>query len=87
MELTKRKWDGSVAGVIGGLIVGVVMLFVGLYMIDATATAAAIANTSDFYTTYTAQVTTAGTIFSVLGLVIIIIALATAINSLKGIGA
>jgi len=78
-----RKVAGSVATIIGELVVGTVMLFIGLYMISAVATAAAIANTSVFYTTYTALITTTGTIFSVLGLVVIIIALATAIRSLQ----
>ena len=74
---------GSVAAVIAELVVGVVMLFVGLFMIDAVFTATAINNTSTFYGISTALVTTTGTIFSVLGLVIIVIALATAIGSLK----
>lgn len=73
----------SVAAVIGELVTGVVMLFVGLFMIDAVYTATAITNTSTFYGISTALVTTTGTIFTVLGLVIIVIALATAIGSLK----
>ena len=74
---------GSVAAVIAELVVGVVMLFVGLFMIDAVFTATAINASSTFYGISTALVTTTGTIFSVLGLVIIVIALATAIGSLK----
>ena len=81
--LTKAKLPGSVAQVIGELVVGVVMLFVGLFMLDAVYTATAINNSSVFYGISTALVTTTGTIFSVLGLVIIVIALATAIGSLK----
>lgn len=73
----------SVATVIAELVVGVVMLFVGLFMIDAVHTATLINNTSVFYGVSTALVTTTGTIFSVLGLVIIVIALATAVGSLK----
>ena len=82
-KVTFGKAQGSVATVIGGLVVGIVMLFVGLYMISVVADATAINNTSDFYATYTNLVSTTGTIFTVLGLVIIIVALATAINSLK----
>lgn len=73
----------SVAAVIGELVTGVVMLFVGLFMIDAVNTATTINNTSVFYGISTALISTTGTIFSVLGLVIIVIALATAIGSLK----
>jgi hypothetical protein len=73
----------SVAAVIGELVTGVVMLFVGLFMIDAVHTATALNNTSVFYGISTALISTTGTIFTVLGLVIIVIALATAIGSLK----
>lgn len=73
----------SVAAVIAELVVGVVMMFVGLFMIDAVYTATAINNTSTFYGISTGLVTTTGTVFSVLGLVIIVVALATAVGSLK----
>lgn len=80
-----KNLAGTVGTVIGELVVGVVMLFIGLFMINAVYTATAINNTSTFYSTQTALVTTVGTIFSVLGLVIIVVALGTAINSLKGV--
>jgi len=80
-----EKHKGSVAQVIGGLVVGVVMLFVGLFMIDTVSSATAINSSSDFYSTYTGLITTTGTIFTVLGLVIIIVALATAISSLRNV--
>ena len=73
----------NTAMVIGELVVGVVMLFVGLFMISIVATAAAINNSSAFYATYRALVVTTGTIFTVLGLVIIVVALSVAIQSLK----
>jgi len=75
--------EGSIAQVIGGLVVGIVMLFVGVFMIDAVSTATAINNSSDFYTMNQALISTTGTIFSVLGLMIIVVALATAIRSLQ----
>ena len=74
----------SVAAVIAELVVGVVMMFVGLFMLDAVYTAIAINNSSVFYGISTNLVTVTGTIFSVLGLVIIVVALATAVSSLKG---
>lgn len=75
---------GSVATVIGELVTGVVMLFVGLFMVDIVNTATALnASTSDFVTVHANLITTTGTIFTVLGLVIIVVALATAIGSLR----
>jgi len=78
-----KKVAGSVATIIGELVTGVVMLFIGLFMIDAVNTAIALDNESVFYNISTQLVTTTGTIFTVLGLVIIVIALATAIRSLQ----
>jgi len=82
-NLVSTGVPASVAAVIAELVTGVVMLFVGLFMIDAVFTATAINSSSTFYGISTALVTTTGTIFSVLGLVIIVIALATAVGSLK----
>ena len=83
-NLVSMGVPASVAMVIAELVTGVVMLFVGLFMIDAVYTATALnLTTSVFAGISTALVTTTGTIFSVLGLVIIVIALATAVGSLK----
>jgi len=76
---------GNVAGVIGALVVGLVMIFVGLFMIDAVYNATNLQNTSAFYSTQTGLVTLTGTLFSVFGLVLVIIALATAIGSLRSV--
>jgi len=76
---------GNVAGVIGALVVGLVMLFVGLFMINAVYNATNLPSTSAFASIQTANITLAGTVFSVLGLVIIIVALATAIGSLRSV--
>jgi heme/copper-type cytochrome/quinol oxidase subunit 2 len=84
-KLLSSKSEGSIAGVIGGLITGVVMLFVGLFMISAVSNATKMHASDTFYATQTALVTTTGTIFSVLGLVIIVVALATALNSLRSV--
>jgi len=95
-----EKSKGQVAGVIGGLIVGMVMLFVGLFMVDAVQNATALitknltpescwipynCTLSNFASVSDNLITTTGTVFSVLGVVIIIIALASAIQSLKGV--
>ena len=82
--LHQATLDGSVASVIGGLVVGVVMLFIGLFMIDAVYNATGLIATSPFINMQTSLIATTGTIFSVLGLVIIVVALATAIRSLQG---
>jgi len=76
---------GSVSTIIGELVVGVVMLFVGLFMIDIVNTATDIGQDSVFAGVHTQLITTTGTIFTVLGLVIIVIALATAIRSLQSV--
>ena len=85
--LHQAQFDGSVASVIGGLVVGVVMLFIGLFMIDAVynATALNISHVGTPFMPLQANlIATTGTVFSVLGLVIIVVALATAIRSLQG---
>lgn len=80
-----NKSKAQISGVIAGLVVGVVVLFVGLFMISAVSDATSLNSTDTFYSTQTALVTTTGTIFSVLGLVVIVVALATAIQSLRGV--
>lgn len=82
-KITHSK--GGVAGVIGALVVGLVMMFVGLFMVNAVYNATNLANTSVFYGTQTNLITLAGTVFSVFGLVLIIVALATAIGSLRSV--
>ena len=84
-KLLESYSKGSIAGTIGALVVGVVMLFVGLFMINAVSNATALPPNSTFAATQTQLVSTTGTIFSVMGLVIIIVALATAINSLRSV--
>ena len=76
---------GSVAGVIGALVVGLVMMFVGLFMVNAVYNATNLPASSAFAGIQTNTITLAGTLFSVLGLVLIIVALATAIGSLRGV--
>lgn len=73
----------SVAAVIGELVTGLVMMFVGLFMVDAVFAAIALNNTSVFWGTSVALVSLTATVFSVFGLLIIVVALATAIGSLK----
>jgi len=69
-----------------GVVVAIVMLFVGLYMISKVADVASINNSSDFYTIYTSLTSNTSTIFDVLILVIIIVALGVAIAVLRGFG-
>jgi len=75
---------GSLSSVALGIIVALVSLFIGLYMISKVSAIAAIDNTSDFYTTFTSLVTNTGTIFDVMVLVIIVVALGIAIGSIRG---
>lgn len=83
LAATLKGVSAGIAAIIAELVVGVVMLFVGLFMLDAVYTAIALENTSVFWGVSTQLVTTTGTVFSVLGLVIIVVALATAVGSLK----
>jgi len=83
LNAKEGKAQGQVATVIGGLVVGLVLLFVGLFMIDTVDNATALASGSSFTTTRSDLINTTGTVFTVLGLVIIIVALATAIGSLR----
>jgi len=91
---------GQIAQAMGGLIVGVVMLFVGLFMVDAISNATGFitknltpascwipdnCTPSAFASTQTNLIATTGTVFNVLGLVIIIISLAVAIQSLRSV--
>jgi hypothetical protein len=76
---------GGIVAVISELIVGIVMMFVGIFMIAMVALAIALNNSSIFWATYQGLISTTGTVFSVLGLLIIVVALATAIGSLKSV--
>lgn len=82
--VNKLGFSRGQAEAISGIIIGAVMLFIGLFMISAVSDATAINNTSDFADTKTSLIATMGTIFSVLGLVLIVVALALAIGALKG---
>lgn len=82
-KITHSK--GGVAGVIGALVVGLVMMFVGLFMVNAVYNATNLPSGSVFAGIQTNTITLAGTLFSVLGLVLIIVALATAIGSLRSV--
>ena len=72
--------------VVMGLVVAIVMLFVGLYMIQQVSDVASIDNTSSFYTTFTSLITNTGTLYQILVLVLIVVALAVAIAYLVNFG-
>jgi hypothetical protein len=74
---------GSVGLVIGELIVGLVFAFIGIFMLNAVVLATALNNTSVFYGVQTQFIATVGTIFSVIGLLLVIVAMATAISVLR----
>ena len=85
MKILKNK-KGNLSGLALGLVVAVVALFIGLYMISQVSEVASIDNTSDFYTTYQSLSTKTGTIYDVMILVIIVVALGVAIAVLRGFG-
>ena len=82
-EFMKGRHRGSVAAVVGSLIVGIVFLYIGLFMVDTVSNATALTNTSTFWTVQTNLITQTSTIFTVMGLVLIVVALAAAIQSLR----
>ena len=77
---------GSLSSLALGVVIAIVSLFIGLYMISKVSNVANIDNTSDFYTVYQSLTTNTGTIFDVMILVIIIVALGVAIAVLRGFG-
>jgi len=82
----KRRSKGALSDLALGVIVSLVTLFVGLYMITQVADITAINNTSDFYTVYSDLTSNTSTIFDVMILVIIVVALGVAIAVLRGFG-
>ena len=78
----RRK--GELTDVALGIVTAVVALFIGLYMISKVSSVASIDNTSDFYNTFSSLVTNTGTIYDVIVLVLIVVALGIAIAVLKG---
>ena len=78
---------GALADLALGMVVSIVALFIGLYMISKVSDVTAINSSSDFYSTYTTLITNTGTVYDVLILVIIVVALGVAIAVLRGFGA
>jgi len=74
----------QMAGVALGSVIAIVALFIGLFMISKVSDITALNNTSSFYTTYTKLITSTGTVYDVITLVIIIFALGIAIAVLRG---
>ena len=83
----KMNKKGALADLALGMVVAIVALFIGLYMISEVSDVASINNTSSFYTIYTSLITNTSTIYDVLILVIIVVALGVAIAVLRGFGA
>jgi hypothetical protein len=82
MDMSKLRASGNVGQAMAALVLGVVVLFVGLFVISIVATAAAVNNTSTFWSVYTGLVSTTGTIFTVAGLALIVAGLGLAIREL-----
>ena len=89
-RLKKKVVGGNIGIALGSLGLGIVVLFVSLFMIgtvgDATALSAGNASANEsadlFYSTYTGLITTTGTVFSVGGLALIVAGLGMAIRTL-----
>lgn len=74
---------GGVVAIVAELSVGLVMMFVALFMLDAVYTAIALNNTSVFWGVSVALVSLVATVFAVIGLVLIVVALSTAMGAMK----
>lgn len=69
-----------------GVVSVLVLLFVALFLIQQVTTITAIDNTSSLYTTFTSLITSTGTIYTVLVLVIIIVMMGLALRAMGGFG-
>jgi|GEM_PF-2244664 len=79
-----RKRKGQLSELALGIVVAIVALFIGLYMISKVSNIAKINSSSEFYTPYQNLVSNTTTIFDVIILVVIIVALGVAIAALRG---
>ena len=80
----RRRRKGTLSSLALSVVIGLVTLFIGLFMISKVSNIAAINNSSDFYSTFTSLVSNTSTIYDVLILTIIIVALGVAIGVLRG---
>jgi len=85
-KLKRRKGAESITGIALSMVVAVVALFIGLYMISQVSTITSINSTSDFYPIFQSLTSKTGTIYDVMVLVIIVVALGVAIAVLRGFG-
>jgi len=86
MKLKLKRSKGQLSELALGVVVAIVALFIGLYMISKVSSITNIDNSSEFYTPYQNLVSNTSTIFDVLILVIIVVALGVAIAVLRGFG-
>jgi len=86
MKNLKISRKGQLSELALSIVVAIVALFIGLFMISKVSTITAINSTNDFYSTYSSLITNTGTIYDVLILVIIVVALGVAIAVLRGFG-
>lgn len=82
----KQFFKGDLSTLAMGVIITMVVMFMGVYMISMVSELTAINNTSDFYSITTDLVTSTATVYNVLILVIVITALGVAIAVLRGFG-
>jgi hypothetical protein len=82
MDMNKLRASGNVGQAMAALVLGVVVLFVGLFVISIVATATTINSSNTFYSAYTGLVATTGTVFTVSGLALIVAGLGLAIREL-----
>jgi len=77
---------GQLSGLAMTVVIALVALFIGLFMISMVSDITEISNDSELYSVFTYLQDQTSTVFKVLVLVIIIVALGVAINVLRGWG-
>jgi hypothetical protein len=81
-RITRIK--GALSDLVLGMGVSLVIAFVVLFMLQKVSDITGINNTSRFYSTFNSLVSNTSTVFDVIILVIIIVALGVGINVLRG---
>ena len=84
-EFTHSTASGQITAAIGSLVTGIVLLFIGLFMVDLVDQATNLSAGSSFLGVRTSLINTASNVFSAMGIALIVVALALAIQALRNV--
>ena len=82
----KQFYKGDLSTLAMGVVIAVMVMFMGIYMISMVSDLTSVNNSSSFYSMTQTLVTSTATVYNVLILVIVITALGVAIAVLRGFG-